>query len=331
MQKPMRLKSYGGLVALLLGLISFFGFAERASAQTNLVCTAARAVDWRVDFGNVVDNPNIADGGVIATGRVTTANATITCANLPNNTNAWNRVVLRGLTETGYVWAGQYVRFLYNGRVVSDAVLATYTSPGTYTVNGAGITAQLIKRSNQALGPGACGAQRGSAFIMNGVTEVVGSNVGNVSLCATSFTRLVPTCTVNTTSITIPLGNVAASSLASVGSVSTTTGPQNIGLSCTYAPNIRMTLQGTRIGTTTAVALTGAGTAGVAGGVGVQVLYRTPGTTTGTNLLTPGTGVTIVSRAGATVTVPIFARYYRTGAVTAGRANAAPTLLFDYP
>lgn len=161
--------------------------------------------------------------------------------------------------------------------------------------------------------------------------EGVRSFVARISLCGTSYTRLVPTCTVNTSSITIPLGNVAGSSLANVGSVSTTTGPQNIQLSCSYSPNIRMTLGGTRIGTTTAVALTGAGTAGVAGGVGVQVLYRTPGAASGENLLTPGTGVTIVSRAGATVNVPIFARYYRTGDVTAGRANAAPTLTFNYP
>jgi len=93
-----------------------------------------------------------------------------------------------------------------------------------------------------------------------------------------------------------------------------------------------MTLQGTPItGTTNVLPLTSAGTAGVAGGVGVQILYRTPGASSGENLLTPGTGVTLTTSAGATLTVPIFARYARTGNVTAGRANASPTLLFDYP
>jgi type 1 fimbria pilin len=140
----------------------------------------------------------------------------------------------------------------------------------------------------------------------------------------TVITPLVPTCSVSTSSVTINLGNVAASSFATVGSNSTTSGTQNVTLSCQNSPIVTMALQGTRASAAApayVVALT-PGT-GVAQGVGVEVLYNN-------NPLTLGSGVTVSSSAGSTLTIPVAARYYRTGDITAGRANAAPTLQFTY-
>jgi len=86
-----------------------------------------------------------------------------------------------------------------------------------------------------------------------------------------------------------------------------------------------MTLNGTQAtgGPNTVLALT-AGT-GVAQGVGVQLLHNR------TTVLTIGTALSLSGAAAdGDMNVPIAARYYRTGAVTAGRANASPTLRFDY-
>ncbi|MCO5397573.1 fimbrial protein [Ralstonia soli] len=140
----------------------------------------------------------------------------------------------------------------------------------------------------------------------------------------TAITAPAPTCTVGTTSVNIPLGDVAASSFANVGATSPISHPANISLSCANNPRVTMTLQGTQApgGPDTTVALSGAG---AAQGVGVQVLYNS------TPMVVNSTTPTLVDvSAAASVTVPISARYYRTGAITAGRANASPTLRFDY-
>lgn len=132
------------------------------------------------------------------------------------------------------------------------------------------------------------------------------------------------------TTLTIPLGDVAASTFTAVGNVSATAGMQNITLTCTASPGIRMTMTGTQNAGTTntsVLALTGAGTTGVATGVGVQLLYSTATTGTPTTLLTRGTAVTIPT--GTTVTVRVGARYFATSAApTAGAANTTATLTF---
>ena len=130
--------------------------------------------------------------------------------------------------------------------------------------------------------------------------------------------------------LTVPLGDVPASTFTGVDSVSATAGMQNITLTCTGSPGIRMTMSGSRYPATASVLqLTGAGSAGVATGVGVQLLYSTVPTGTPTTLLLADTAVTIPT--GNTVTVRVGARYNaRTAAVTAGSANATATLTFTF-
>jgi len=129
-------------------------------------------------------------------------------------------------------------------------------------------------------------------------------------------------------SLTVPLGDVAASTFTGVDTFSTTAGMKNITLACTASPGIRMTMSGTGYPSTASVLqLTGAGTAGVATGVGVQLLYSTSSTGTPTTLLVRDTAVTIPT--GSTVTVRIGARYNaRVASPTAGSANATATLTF---
>jgi len=129
-------------------------------------------------------------------------------------------------------------------------------------------------------------------------------------------------------SLTIPLGDVPASTFTGMDSFSPTAGMQNITLACTASPGIQMTMSGTPYPSTASVlALTGAGTAGVATGVGVQLLYSTATTGTPTTLLQRDVAVTIPS--GDTVTVRVGARYNaRVANVTAGSANSTATLTF---
>ena len=132
--------------------------------------------------------------------------------------------------------------------------------------------------------------------------------------------------------LTVPLGDVAASSFTGVNSASPTAGMQNITLACTANPGIRMTMSGTQNAdiptNTTLLALTGAGTAGVARGAAVQLLYSTTATGTPTTVLVRNSAVTIPT--GATVTVRIAARYVQTLAtMQAGSANTTATLTFN--
>lgn len=162
-------------------------------------------------------------------------------------------------------------------------------------------------------------------LIAGGATEALAqSSTVNVTGNITGECRITGGAT-----LTIPLGDVAASTFTAVGNVSPTAGMQNITLTCTSSPGIRMTMTGTQNAGTTdtsVLALTGTG-AGIATGVGVQLLYSTAATGTPTTLLTRGTAVTIPT--GATVTVRVGGRYFATAAApTAGTANSTATLTF---
>lgn len=294
--------------------------------------TIGRSGVWTATFNNVVDNPTIPVGSVLSTATVVdsgTYASTLACT-LVNGTRANGGSNLRpassGDVPSIHI-SGASVRLLYNGAPLrSQVVYRTYSAAGNYDQFPSGLTAQLIKTSaNTSLVNGFCSSQTGIGTLS--ASDGTGSYLATIGACVNGFTRQTPTCTVNTGSVNIPLGNVPGGSFGSVGAVSTTSAAQNIGLTCAYSPRVRMTLQGTQAagGPNTTVALTGAGGAGVAQGIGVQILYG------GNPLVVNSATPTVVSAAaGATLTVPVAARYYRIGNVTAGTANASPTLRFDY-
>ncbi|HTV87246.1 MAG TPA: fimbrial protein [Dyella sp.] len=126
---------------------------------------------------------------------------------------------------------------------------------------------------------------------------------------------------------TINLGNVSVSAFSGAGTTSPISAPQNIVLTCTSSPGITMTMTGTQApsGPNTTLALTG--TTGIATGVGVQILNN--GTGTPTTPLVLGASNTIPT--GATVTIPVAARYYAINATPgAGTANSTATLTFRF-
>lgn len=333
MQRPIFFKSNCRLFSLLFGAAVLFGFSNNAAADY-LNCTNGNTLlsTWQATFNNVQDNPNIPIGGVLATATVAVVGGTqaiVSCGMLPGTGTGTTTVALRregvgDIRSTNI--GGASIRFLYNGaQLPTSATYQSFSFAGNTTLTPSGLTAQLIKTAaNPYLASGYClGQDIGGRLAMGNSSRYL----ANITACVSGFTSAVPTCNVNTGSVNIPLGNVAGSSFANVGSFTTAPATQNIGLSCSYSPRVRMTLQGTQAagGPNTTVALTGAGGAGVAQGIGVQVLYG------GNPLVVNSTTPTVVSAAaGATLNVPVTARYYRTGTVVAGRANASPTLRFDY-
>lgn len=133
--------------------------------------------------------------------------------------------------------------------------------------------------------------------------------------------------------ISLDIGAVPASDFKQVGDVSRQSPTQNIVISCSGNVGVTMNMTGTRAsGTPTppksVIDLTGDGSAGVASGVGVQILYdgkATPSTPLDLRTDTP------ISYTGNTATIPVAARYYATSAtVSAGTANTTATLKFTF-
>lgn len=213
------------------------------------------------------------------------------------------------------------VRVLYNGTPLSSARSLGVYALGTYSmVPSMGFSAQLIKLStNMSIGIAYNNVGSLQFYTANGSS----SSPGGISLGVfiDSVTNAPPpTCTVSNGSITIPLGNVAATAFPSVGSTAGS-GSRNISLQCTSSPSVSMSLTGTAVsGYNNVLALT-SGT-GTAKGVGTQLLYISSPLTIG--------GSVSLGTAGSTLTVPISARYYRTGNVAAGTADTVATLNFIY-
>lgn len=133
-------------------------------------------------------------------------------------------------------------------------------------------------------------------------------------------------CSLTTPTVAAPLGNVYATAFGGVG---TTTGNVdfNLGLNCAAGTKINLTMNGTQntdTANTSVLALTGAGSAGVAKGVGAQILYNNAPLNIGSNLL-------LKTSAGGIETFPFKARYYQTlSNVLPGSANATATLNITY-
>ncbi|WP_273868652.1 fimbrial protein [Serratia odorifera] len=133
-------------------------------------------------------------------------------------------------------------------------------------------------------------------------------------------------CTINASNISVPLGDVLATQFTGVGATPLTKG-FNLGLNCDANAKVNVSLSGTAnsdIANSDILALTNAGTAGVADGLGVQVLYNGAPLKRDTNLL-------LKTSAGGVETLPFSARYYQTkSAVKPGKASTTATLNLTY-
>ncbi|CAI0832486.1 Type-1A pilin [Serratia quinivorans] len=133
-------------------------------------------------------------------------------------------------------------------------------------------------------------------------------------------------CSLSSSSINVPLGDVLISKFTGVG-ISTGDQTFNLGLTCDKEAKINVSLAGTQNADTSEIsvlALTSAGQTGTASGVGVQLLYGGVPLKINTNIL-------LKTSAGGQETLPLTARYYQTKAtVGTGQANSSATLNITY-
>lgn len=154
-------------------------------------------------------------------------------------------------------------------------------------------------------------------------TSMIGMNV---KLTGGSVTTVA--CSVNTASLTFPIGDVNVNTFGSaVGFVNPKTNTQNLGLTCDINANVNVTMSGTQNPDTTntsVLKLTNQGSAGVASGIGVQLVY-------GSTPLTLNSAIFLKKATTSATSLPLIARYYQTkSTVTTGDANAAATLTLTY-
>ncbi|CAI1145010.1 Type-1A pilin [Serratia quinivorans] len=147
-----------------------------------------------------------------------------------------------------------------------------------------------------------------------------------ITLNITGGTITTTACSLTSTSINVPLGDVAATQFTGI---TTTAGDKtfNLGLSCDKDANINVALAGSQnadTADTSVLALTNAGQSGTAKGVGVQLLYGSVPLKLNNNIL-------LKTSVGGQETLPFSARYYQTKtAIGAGLANSSATLNITY-
>ena len=156
-----------------------------------------------------------------------------------------------------------------------------------------------------------------------------GSPAPEIPINAGSGSVVQVACSVTTPSLVFPIGEIPASYFgttigATPGAAQNT---QNLGLNCDSGANISVMLSGIQnpdVSDSSVLALSGQGSAGVASGIGVQLIYNgAPLSLNSTLLLKQSTG--------GQETFPVTARYYQTKtAVGTGTANASATLNIIY-
>ncbi|WP_411705872.1 fimbrial protein [Edaphovirga cremea] len=167
---------------------------------------------------------------------------------------------------------------------------------------------------------------RVGVFILGSSEAGSGGWAAETPINISGLTITVLACTLSTPSVAVPLGDVQANQFSGVGS---TLGTRNfnLGLNCDAGTRVNVSMSGvqnTDTSNTSVLALTGAGNADVAKGVGAQILYNNTPMNIGENLL-------LKTSAGGMETLGFQARYYQTLAkVMPGKANATATLNISY-
>ncbi|MEH0885554.1 fimbrial protein [Enterobacter sp. UNJFSC 003] len=219
--------------------------------------------------------------------------------------------------------SGIGIRFSSNAYFENPSNTFSYSAQTSY-VDWYGGRVELVITgpvTSGALTPGVIGVvtlQGSDGVYRDGVSTQLAGGIINALACS-----------VTTTQLTFPIGDIPTSSF---GTVVGTTPPgaqstQNLGLSCSPGTNISVSLSGIQnpdSANTSVIALTGQGNSGAAKGVGVQLLYN------GTPLNMNGR-LLLKQSAGGQETFPFTTRYYQTlSSVESGAANASATLNVTY-
>ncbi|MFT2797384.1 fimbrial protein [Serratia sp. N21D137] len=211
---------------------------------------------------------------------------------------------------------GQWIRTVY----YPARAEAFDAGPGMEYIPSSLYRVQLVALGSLQSGPVSFPSPTAQLKYITIVTNELTFSATNINVLSTS-------CTINNSSITVPLDPVLTSDLTAVGK---TLKPKafNISLNCGSGARINARLIGTQNPDTSAngvLKLSNAGTAGVATGVGIQLLYNSaPFAINGNNAV-------LKTSTGGTETLPLTAQYYQTRATpTTGSANATVTLELTY-
>lgn len=191
-----------------------------------------------------------------------------------------------------------------------------------YTSLPRNLTAQLVKTTTEGAASGPLSQGAFAKASAAGVAYFGELRMGTANIVPVA-------CAITTPSLNFPIGDILASRFGSAPGTIPAGGQstQNLGLNCDANANINVTLRGTQnpdVSTTSVLALSGQGSAGVASGVGVQLLYNGAP-------LTLNSKVILKKSAGGQETFPLVARYYQTRtSVTTGKANTSATLDLTY-
>ncbi|TNV11213.1 fimbrial protein [Buttiauxella sp. B2] len=222
---------------------------------------------------------------------------------------------LQGVYETNVQGVGIKVS-------TSTGKLPPYDVP----VNGG--TAVILREYTMTLVKTSVGAV-GADYITPGAQMYIQANSVNILQVNIGTAKIIPVaCSITTPSLVFTLGDIPLSQFGhNVGDTTPQTNTQNMGLNCDPGTNINVALMGEPdrdVPTGDVLALSGKGSAGVASGIGVQIVYNnTP--------LTVNAMLPLKTSAGGLETFPFTARYYQTQAdVLPGDAKASATLQITY-
>ncbi|HGM6627012.1 TPA: fimbrial protein [Serratia marcescens] len=181
-------------------------------------------------------------------------------------------------------------------------------------------------KTAQTIGTGTVNAKQIGSFIL--LNNQQSWHLPESAISTTAFNVTTVACSVSTPNVNVTLPTVNAGSFTGIGNTLGDT-PFTIGLQCDANARINATLNFTQDGDTTnqsVAAVTGKGSAGIASGVGIQLLYGS--TPLNNNVLT----FLKTSSGGQELPAGAFtARYFQTkSTVQAGTANTTATMTLSY-
>lgn len=302
---------------LLLVLVSVISM-ETYGGCSNTIATQ----DFNINFGDIVAPKGASPGTVIAT---STGNYNLRYTCTDNNYQyrevMYNTSLGNNLYDVGIKGYGVRISendtgggFHHYFGPFGDRVTGSFTATYLYKV-------ELVRTNDVAI----------SGLLRIGkIADVIIKSqiiIGNWYITGGSISTLI--CKLNSNTLNFPLGNITATSFGSSVGITPTNArvTQNLGLTCDPGANINITLSGQQnpdLANKSVLALSGQGQAGVAKGVGVQILY-------GGVPLNINESVFLKQSTGGLESLPIVARYYQTKTtVFPGTANATATLNITY-
>ncbi|CAI1031886.1 Type-1A pilin [Serratia fonticola] len=313
------MKSLFKLMTVLAGLLLYVGQSEAACYYNSLFTSTT-------NIGSIVVQRDVPIGTTIATAATPyPSGQQIAVCSGPGY--IYDQFVYLNKTPTGI--ANVYATNIPGVGISFGSMNGGYfwsNPPNSTYYNASGVTeAAQDKISLVKTGPITSGVLQ-AGMVARSYTDGDGRNVDEYYLGNGSVTQLA--CSITTPNVDVRLAPVLASSFTAVNSTKGDT-PFTIGLTCDAGARINASLSFTQNSDTannSVIKLTGAGTAGVATGVGIQLLY-------GGTLLKNNTNVVLKTSTGG-VEFPagaFTARYFQTkSTVTTGDANATATLNLTY-